>query len=111
MAVHAGGSGWPEDDLQEVKSMADGRVFSERCQERKLIDATGDFQDAVDLTANSPAFRKANLIRNTTAYGADGCVDGRHLPADAFGGRPSILKSIQYCEVKEAIDHDQGRSG
>src|SRR5205085_3204320 len=39
-------------DIDTVKSMADGRVFTGRdAHDRKLIDATGDFQDAVDLTA------------------------------------------------------------
>jgi protease IV len=39
-------------DLQEVRSMADGRVFTGRdARERKLIDEIGNFQDAVDLTA------------------------------------------------------------
>jgi protease-4 len=54
-------------DLQEVKSMADGRVFSGRdARERKLIDATGDFQDAIDLTAKLAGISgKPTLIRNT----------------------------------------------
>jgi len=39
-------------DLQEVRSLADGRVFTGRdAKERKLIDEIGNFQDAVDLTA------------------------------------------------------------
>src|SRR6267142_4425445 len=38
-------------DLQEVRMMADGRVFTGRdARERKLIDEIGNFQDAVDLT-------------------------------------------------------------
>src|SRR5207302_263535 len=39
-------------ELQEVRMMADGRVFTGRdAKERKLIDEIGNFQDAVDLTA------------------------------------------------------------
>src|SRR5260370_284268 len=39
-------------DLQEVRSLADGRVFTGRdAKDRKLIDEIGNFQDAVDLTA------------------------------------------------------------
>jgi protease-4 len=54
-------------DLQEVKNMADGRVFSGRdARERKLIDATGDFQDAVEMTAKLAGISgKPTLIRNT----------------------------------------------
>ena len=53
-------------DAQEVKSLADGRVFSGRdARERKLIDATGDFQDAVDLTAKLAGISgRPTLIRN-----------------------------------------------
>ena len=53
--------------VQEVRSLADGRVFSGRdARERKLIDATGDFQDAVDLTAKLAGISgKPTLIRNT----------------------------------------------
>src|SRR5215471_18745305 len=54
-------------DVDAVKALADGRVFSGRnALERKLIDATGDFQDAVDLTAKLAGFSgKPVLIRNT----------------------------------------------
>ncbi len=39
-------------DLQEVRTLADGRVFTGRdAKQRKLIDEIGNFQDAVDLTA------------------------------------------------------------
>ncbi len=39
-------------DLQDVRSMADGRVFTGRdARQRKLIDEIGNFQDAVDITA------------------------------------------------------------
>jgi protease-4 len=39
-------------DLQDVRAMADGRVFTGRdAKARKLIDETGNFQDALDLTA------------------------------------------------------------
>jgi protease IV len=53
-------------DPQLVKSMADGRVFSGRdARERKLIDATGDFQDAVDMTAKLAGITgKPTLIRS-----------------------------------------------
>jgi protease IV len=54
-------------DLQEVRSMADGRVFTGRnAKERKLIDETGNFQDAVDLTAKLAGISgKPRLIRQT----------------------------------------------
>jgi protease IV len=52
-------------DLQEVRSMADGRVFTGRdAKERKLIDEIGNFQDAVDLTAKlSGISGKPRLLR------------------------------------------------
>ena len=54
-------------DLQEVRSIADGRVFTGRdAKERKLIDETGNFQDAVDLTAKLAGISgKPRLIRLT----------------------------------------------
>jgi protease IV len=54
-------------DLQEVRSIADGRVFTGRdAKERKLIDDTGNFQDAVDLTAKLAGISgKPRLIRQT----------------------------------------------
>src|SRR6266700_902064 len=52
-------------DLQEVRSLADGRVFTGRdAKGRKLIDDVGDFQDAVDLTAKLAGISgKPRLIR------------------------------------------------
>jgi protease-4 len=52
-------------DLQEVRSMADGRVFTGRdARERKLIDEIGNFQDAVDLTAKLAGISgKPRLLR------------------------------------------------
>src|SRR5437762_9541276 len=52
-------------DLQEVRSMADGRVFTGRnAKERKLIDEIGNFQDAVDMTAKLAGISgKPRLIR------------------------------------------------
>src|SRR5262249_53551204 len=39
-------------DLQEVRSIADGRVFTGRdVKERKFVDEIGNFQDAVDITS------------------------------------------------------------
>src|SRR5215472_14182128 len=54
-------------DLQEVRSMADGRVFTGRdAKQRKLIDDVGNFQDAVDLTAKLAGISgKPRLIRLT----------------------------------------------
>jgi protease-4 len=54
-------------DLQEVRAIADGRVFTGRdAKERKLIDETGNFQDAVDLTAKLAGISgKPRLIRLT----------------------------------------------
>src|SRR5215468_3381129 len=54
-------------DLQEVRAMADGRVFTGRdAKERKLIDETGNFQDAVDLTAKLAGISgKPHLLRPT----------------------------------------------
>jgi protease-4 len=53
-------------DLQAVRAMADGRVFTGRAaKERKLIDETGNFQDAVDLTAKLAGISgKPRLIRS-----------------------------------------------
>jgi protease-4 len=52
-------------DLQEVRAMADGRVFTGRdARERKLIDEVGNFQDAVDLTAKLAGISgKPRLLR------------------------------------------------
>src|SRR5262245_47041237 len=52
-------------DLQEVRSIADGRVFTGRdAEERKLIDETGNFQDAVDITAKLAGISgKPRLLR------------------------------------------------
>ena len=52
-------------DLQEVRSVADGRVFTGRdAKERKLIDEIGNFQDAVDLTAKLAGISgKPRLLR------------------------------------------------
>jgi len=54
-------------DLQEVRSIADGRVFTgKNAKERKLIDETGNFQDAVDLTAKLAGISgKPRLVRQT----------------------------------------------
>ena len=52
-------------DLQEVRSLADGRVFTGRdARSRKLIDDIGNFQDAVDLAAKLAGISgKPRLIR------------------------------------------------
>jgi len=52
-------------DLQDVRSMADGRVFTGRdAKNRKLIDEIGNFQDAVDLTAKLAGISgKPRLLR------------------------------------------------
>jgi protease-4 len=52
-------------ELQEVRSIADGRVFTGRdAKERKLIDEIGNFQDAVDLTAKLAGISgKPRLLR------------------------------------------------
>jgi protease-4 len=52
-------------ELEEVRSLADGRVFTGRdAKELKLIDEIGNFQDAVDLTARLAGISgKPRLIR------------------------------------------------
>ena len=52
-------------DLPEVRSLADGRVFTGRdAKARKLIDEIGNFQDAVDITAKLAGISgKPRLIR------------------------------------------------
>jgi protease-4 len=52
-------------EIQDVRPLADGRVFTGRdAKERKLIDETGNFQDAVDLTAQMAGISgKPRLIR------------------------------------------------
>ena len=54
-------------ELQEVRSMADGRVFTGRdAKQRKLIDDIGNFQDAVDMTAKLAGISgKPRLLRLT----------------------------------------------
>jgi protease-4 len=54
-------------DLQEVRSVADGRVFTGRdAKEKKLIDEIGNFQDAVDHTAKLASISgKPRLLRLT----------------------------------------------
>jgi len=51
--------------LEEVRSLADGRVFTGRdAKQRKLIDEIGNFQDAVDLTAKLAGITgKPRLLR------------------------------------------------
>lgn len=52
-------------DLQDVRSLADGRVFTGRdAKERKLVDEIGNFQDALDLAAKLAGISgKPRLIR------------------------------------------------
>jgi protease IV len=52
-------------DLQEVRAVADGRVFTGRdAKQRKLIDEIGNFQDAVDVTAKLAGISgKPRLLR------------------------------------------------
>jgi protease IV len=52
-------------DLPEVRTLADGRVFTGRdAKDKKLIDEIGNFQDAVDLTAKLAGISgKPRLIR------------------------------------------------
>jgi protease-4 len=52
-------------DLEEVRALADGRVFTGRdAKEKKLIDEIGNFQDAVDLTAKLAGISgKPRLVR------------------------------------------------
>jgi protease-4 len=54
-------------DVDQVRGLADGRVFTGRdAREKKLIDETGNFQDAVDLTASLAGITgKPNLLRVT----------------------------------------------
>ena len=53
-------------DMEAVRALADGRVFTGRdAKEKKLIDALGNFQDAVDLTASLAGINgKPNLLRS-----------------------------------------------
>jgi protease-4 len=54
-------------DVSEVRAVADGRVFTGRdARDRKLIDEIGNFQDAVDMTAQLAGITgKPGLIRAT----------------------------------------------
>jgi protease-4 len=54
-------------DVERVRSLADGRVFTGRdAREKKLIDEVGNFQDAVNLTASLAGITgKPNLLRVT----------------------------------------------
>jgi protease-4 len=54
-------------ELQEVRALADGRVFTGRdARQKKLIDEIGNFQDAVDLTARLAGISgKPSLIRSS----------------------------------------------
>jgi protease-4 len=54
-------------DVDQVRVLADGRVFTGRdARDKKLIDETGNFQDAVDLTASLAGITgKPNLLRVT----------------------------------------------
>jgi protease-4 len=54
-------------DIESVRSLADGRVFTGRdAREKKLIDEVGNFQDAVNLTASLAGISgKPNLLRVT----------------------------------------------
>jgi len=54
-------------EIQEVRSLADGRVFTGRdAKEKKLVDEIGNFQDAVDVTAKLAGLSgKPRLIQAT----------------------------------------------
>ena len=54
-------------DVEAVRALADGRVFTGRdAKEKKLVDVMGNFQDAVDLTAELAGITgKPNLLRVT----------------------------------------------
>jgi len=54
-------------DIQDVRALADGRVFTGRdAKEKKLIDQIGNFQDAVDLTAKLAGISgKPRLLQTT----------------------------------------------
>jgi protease-4 len=54
-------------EIQEVRAIADGRVFTGRdAKEKKLVDEIGNFQDAVDLTAKLAGISgKPRLIQVT----------------------------------------------
>ena len=54
-------------DVEKVRSLADGRVFTGRdAKTLKLIDENGNFDDAVDLTAKLAGISgRARLIHNT----------------------------------------------
>jgi protease-4 len=54
-------------DVEQVRPLADGRVYTGRdAREKKLIDETGNFQDAVNLTASLAGITgKPNLLRAT----------------------------------------------
>jgi protease-4 len=54
-------------ELEQVRSLADGRVFTGRdAKERKLIDEIGNFQDAVDVTAKLAGISgKPRLLRSS----------------------------------------------
>ena len=54
-------------DVERVRSLADGRVFTGRdAREKKLIDEVGNFQDAVNLAASLAGISgKPNLLRVT----------------------------------------------
>ena len=54
-------------EIQEVRAIADGRVFTGRdAKDKKLVDEIGNFQDAVDLTAKLAGISgKPRLIQVT----------------------------------------------
>ena len=54
-------------EIQEVRALADGRVFTGRdAKDKKLVDEIGNFQDAVDLTAKLAGISgKPRLIQVT----------------------------------------------
>ena len=85
-------------DLQQVKNLADGRVFSGRdARERKLIDATGDFQDAVDMTAKLAGITgKPTLIRmNRQRTTLMDVLTGDISPLMPFNGK-SLKSQIRF---------------
>ena len=60
-------AGGRQMEIQEVRAIADGRVFTGRdAKDKKLVDEIGNFQDAVDLTAKLAGISgKPRLIQVT----------------------------------------------
>lgn len=74
--------------LAELRPLADGRIYTgTQAKAVKLVDSLGNYQDAVNKTAELIALKGEPNIRNYTSKGLSGSLLARLLP---FSSGPTI---------------------